>query len=211
MQPDTGDPTFPIWLLGDSNPVNWQDSLAHPLDPRHPARHNIWTAVLDPLQDRVFRARGLRLDSSRLYIRNAVEDPSERPSATDTAWPPATVLRIADLASRLDKYRPFVVFSFGSFSFEGGRRALSELPHRRPLYWNTRRLGAEFRERVDGFSSDRVNLLPLLHVSIARGRFLQSHAAYTEQPDANYFAYVANSLAPVLLDTLGHLPIWLGD
>jgi hypothetical protein len=46
MKPLVGDPDFPIWLLGDSNPKGWQSVLETPLDPRHPARHNIWTPVL---------------------------------------------------------------------------------------------------------------------------------------------------------------------
>lgn len=37
MKPQVGDPDFPIWLLGDSNPKGWQSVLETPLDPRHPA------------------------------------------------------------------------------------------------------------------------------------------------------------------------------
>ncbi|MBK8048508.1 MAG: hypothetical protein IPK16_16155 [Anaerolineales bacterium] len=68
MNRDVGDKTCPIWLLGDSNPSNWQDVLVTPLDPRHPARHSIWTPVLDVMQDRVFRKQRLRIDTSSIYI-----------------------------------------------------------------------------------------------------------------------------------------------
>jgi hypothetical protein len=42
-----------IWLLGHSYPEAWVHVLNEPLDPRHPTRHNIWTPVLDRLQERV--------------------------------------------------------------------------------------------------------------------------------------------------------------
>lgn len=74
MDRETGDPHFPIWLLGDSNPRNWENHLKTPLDPRHPARHNIWTPILDEIQDRLFRRLRMRLDTSKMYIRNAIED-----------------------------------------------------------------------------------------------------------------------------------------
>jgi hypothetical protein len=35
MNIEVGNKEFPVWLLGDSNPKNWQDVLITPLDPRH--------------------------------------------------------------------------------------------------------------------------------------------------------------------------------
>ena len=52
MAAEHNDPRFPIWLIGDSNPKNWENRLSYPLDARHPARHSIWTPVLDAMQDR---------------------------------------------------------------------------------------------------------------------------------------------------------------
>jgi hypothetical protein len=51
MAADVGNKNFPIWLLGDSNPERWQGELKTPFDPRHPVRHNIWTSILDVIQD----------------------------------------------------------------------------------------------------------------------------------------------------------------
>ena len=50
MKEFSGDPEFPIWLIGDSPPENWVDKLDFPLDAKHPARHNVWTSILDSLQ-----------------------------------------------------------------------------------------------------------------------------------------------------------------
>ena len=55
MKKEVGSKSFPIWLLGDSNPEQWQNKLDEPLDSRHPIRHNIWTSVLNVIQDRIFR------------------------------------------------------------------------------------------------------------------------------------------------------------
>ena len=41
MLKEYGSKNFPIWLLGDSNPINFHQKLTYPLDPLHPARHNI--------------------------------------------------------------------------------------------------------------------------------------------------------------------------
>ena len=79
MKDFTGNPEFPIWLVGDSPPEAWADKLDTPLDPRHPARHSILTSVADPMQDRLYRQSKRRLDTSRLYIRNAVSQPLKRP------------------------------------------------------------------------------------------------------------------------------------
>ena len=46
MNRDSGSRNFPIWLIGDSSPAEWEAYLVDPLDSKHPARHNIWTPIL---------------------------------------------------------------------------------------------------------------------------------------------------------------------
>jgi hypothetical protein len=72
MKEYSGNPEFPIWLLGDSPPINWADILEVPFDPRHPIRHNIWTSVLDVIQSEIYKTRKCRLNSEDIYIRNAI-------------------------------------------------------------------------------------------------------------------------------------------
>ena len=79
MKRDCGDKNFPIWLLGDSEPENWKDVLTSPFDSRHPIRHNIWTSILDKIQDNIFRTNFNRINVERIYIRNAVDDPIKKP------------------------------------------------------------------------------------------------------------------------------------
>ncbi len=87
MKRQIGNPGFRIWLLGDSNPRNWEHRLDTPLDPRHPARHNIWTPVLDVVQDGLYRdSARLHLDFSAVFIRNAVANASDKLPRGDRRW-----------------------------------------------------------------------------------------------------------------------------
>jgi len=199
MEDFAGDPKFPIWLIGDSPPEKWADKLDTPLDPRHPARHNIWTSVVDPMQDRLHRQRGLRLDTSCLYIRNAKLSFDEQ-----------IQLSRPRLKKLLDKHRPNVVLTFGADAFMIALFASGETPQKH--YKTTKLLGEQFRSRIEEYSERKVNIIPLLHVSIARGRFLEGHrdfvGPYGSMP-ANYFDYVGIKLADLLLTKLRDKPIWI--
>ena len=200
MKEFTGDPKFPIWLIGDSPSEAWADKLDTPLDPRHPAQHNIWTSVADPMQDRLYRQGKLRLDTSRLYIRNAMLSLGEQIQLSGP--------RLKEL---LDKHRPNVVLTFGASAFMIALFASGEVPKK--LYKTTKLLGEQFRSRIEKYDEHKVNIIPLLHISIARGKFLEGHrdfvGAYGQIP-ANYFDYVGTKLADLLLAKLHDKSIWIG-
>lgn len=206
MQDQAGDPTFPLWLIGDSEPTNWNSQLAIPLDPRHPARHNIWTSVDHYMQDEIFRRTRGRLDTSRIFIRNAVTHRKLKPGAEDVEWPNLQ-RHLKDLAADIATHQPEIVLSFGAFGFEFTRRAVGEKPIQPYNHWGTWHLGEEFRMRLA--STARPLLLPLLHVSIARGQFLSGHRNFTSQEDGNYFQYVGKALAEVVLERLFNRDVWL--
>ena len=199
MKEFTGDPKFPIWLIGDSPPEAWADKLDTPLDPRHPARHNIWTSVADPMQDRLYRQGKLRLDTSRLYIRNAMLSLGEQIQLSGP--------RLKEL---LDKHRPNVVLTFGASAFMIALFASGEVPQK--LYKTTKLLGEQFRSRIEKYDEHKVNIIPLLHASIARRWFLSAHrdfvGTYGSMPP-NYFDYVGTKLADLLLAKLHDKPIWI--
>jgi len=209
MRREVGDPDYAIWLLGDSNPKNWESVLDSPMDPRHPTRHNIWTAVLDVVQDTVYRSCRERVDTAPLYIRNAVEDRDDKPAPSLVDWGPPVIHEIHDLDKALRQRRPSILLSFGAFSFEFARRSMGEEPIRRYSQWTTKRLGEEFGARIRRFDPDRINLLPLLHATIARGRFIQAHEHFCEQEDADYFQFVGNHIADKLLEHRDALHIWI--
>ena len=198
MKRDSGSPDFPIWLIGDSSPENWERHLDVPLDARHPARHNIWTPILEGIQSYLFSTKRTRLCSEALYIRNAVHRASDKPDHRTVEWLPNLQEETRDLACLVNRHAPALVLTFGAFAFEFVRRSLDEAPPQAYWHWTTTRLGQEFRQRTGKFRSECTNLFPLLHVSIARGRFLESHRNFTGKSHGNYFDQVAQEIARCL-------------
>lgn len=205
MKDFTGDPGFPIWLIGDSPPEKWADKLDSPLDMKHPARHNIWTSVADSMQDRLYRRARLRLDTSRLYIRNA----SDRPLTISTTQTQIDLSQ-KKLKELINSYKPSIILTFGVFAFATALLASGE--SQQNFVKTTKLLGEQFRNRVNDYEERKVNVIPLLHVSIARGRFLESHRDFVnngKNAHQNYFDYVAEKLADLLLTKFSEKPIWI--
>lgn len=205
MKDSTGDPGFPIWLIGDSPPEEWADMLDTPLDPRHPARHNIWTSVADVMQDRLYREARLRLDTSRLYIRNAMSQPIEKSSDEER-----TTIPIETLSRLFDSYNPNIVLTFGVSAFMVALYASGEHPHK--IFGTTKLLGEQFRSRVKNYRDDRVNVIPLLHVSISWGKFLESHRDFVDghgSTPPNYFDYAGTELADLLMARFSDRLVWV--
>lgn len=209
MKRESGDKHFPIWLLGDSEPKRWQNVIDTPLDPRHAVRHIIWTPVLDVIQDRIFRKLGKRIDTSSIFIRNAIEDSSKKPRQNDIDWKQYVKMEIAKLKELISQHNPKIVLCFGAFSFEFARRALNQQPNRNYRYWGARRLGHEFRSRIAQFDFKKTNILPMLHRSVGGGKFLQSHEYFCNQEGANYFDFVGTSIAGKILENYDKLQIWV--
>ncbi len=209
MQVEVGNRDFPLWLIGDSNPAQWQDRLSTPLDPRHPVRHNIWTSLLDVMQEGVYREARLRIDSSRLYIRNALADPGKKPSPSEREWGKPVQGEISQLQQLIEGHHPVALLCFGAFSFEFVRRALGEAEQRKYGRWTAKKLGEEFRARMAAFDVTRPNAIPLLHRSIAGGKFIEAHEYFCGEKGANYFQRVGTTLSHVLLENRKHLAIWI--
>jgi len=212
MKDSVGDPMFSVWLIADSEPKRWQGLLLTPLDPRHPARHSIWTSVLDYMQEALYRQEKRRFASDRLYITNAVKKPDYKPIAAAVYWPASLQEKTRSLRERLSYFKPKVLLTFGAFAFEFVRRACDEELLFPFGYWSTKRLGGEFKKRIALYDSTRINVLPLLHVSISGGRSLESHSYFVGEggkEPANYFEFVGTELAQLFLEKCKSLPIWV--
>ncbi len=144
MQDFSGNINFPIWLVADSEPKNWQRQLDSPLDPRHPARHNIWTPVLDYMQYYLYRNGKRRFNTENLYIRNAVKNPSDKPEGADLHWSQKLETKVNEFRGLLDA-KPKIVLTFGAFAFEFLRRACGERP-KQFGDWGTKELGSQFKD-----------------------------------------------------------------
>jgi len=88
---------------------------------------------------------------------------------------------------------------FGAFSFEFARRALKQEPKQAFSNWGAKSLGIQFRQRISEFEPEKINSLPLLHTSISRGRFIESHNYFSGQKRGNYFEFVGNAIADKLI------------
>jgi len=217
-----GDKKFPIWLLGDSNPPQWEDKLDYPFDHRHPVVHNVWTSVIDVIQDRVFRFRDTehyRIDTSRIYIRNAIQNSEDKKGIEyHIEWDNRINYEITKLSKLLITYDPKIIISFGSFSFEFIRRVvfpdIKPQPYRD---WDTRKLGIEFRNSINSFDLIKKNIFPLLHRSISGGHYLKSHENFCvpeegkifNEEKPNYFNYVGHAIAAKVLEFRNDLDIWI--
>jgi len=205
MKDSTGDPRFHIWLIGDSPPKNWADKLDSPLDARHPARHNIWTSVADSIQDRLYRQRKLRLDTSQLYIRNTATQPLTKSTIQAQTQHSQKILK-----ELIDKYKPKIILTFGVFAFKTTLLASGESPQK---FKTAKFLGEQFRSRIKNYDDHKVNVIPLLHVSIARRFFLEAHRDFIgseRETHSNYFDYVGEKLADLLLANFSSdKPIWV--
>ncbi|MCY1072993.1 hypothetical protein [Archangium lansingense] len=209
MARDAGQKSSALGLLGDSEPANFSDRLTVPLDRLHPTRHNIWTPILDVIQAHAFRAHRVRLDDSELYVRNAVKHPERKPRPDVAGWQDEVCSDVTEFERLLAEHKPRLVLCFGSFAWEFARRALGESPNKAYGEWNTTKMGVEFKKSVGNFNPSQVNIFPLLHASIARGRFLESHKGFCGSPDMNYFDFVGGALAGVLLKHRGQFGSWL--
>ena len=208
---ESGCKKFPIWLLGDSSPPKWRGLLHEPLDPRHPARHNIWTPILEGIQEHVYCCDRRRMDDSHIYVRNAINNAEDKPSVSAAAWCPQLLADLDEFGKLLRTYGPTFVFTFGAFACEFSRRSLELGPRRSLRYWTTARLGEEFRNTVEAFNPREVNIFPLLHVSIARGHFLKSHQNFTRESNGNYFDFVSEAIGELLLRDKDKLNVWGGS
>jgi hypothetical protein len=210
MERETGIPDFPLWLIGDTNPVRWQDRLMTPFDPRHPARHSIWTPILDVIQDRVYRGAGLRVDTACVHVRNALADPVQKPDQSERQWGSAIDGAVSDLRRLIHAHRPVMLLSFGGFAFEFVRRAIGETGWHSRDYWSAGRLGREFSGRIRDFEPGMINLLPLLHRGVSGRHFLEAQEYFCGRKGIDYFEAVGRQLADTMLQYRNQLPIWIG-
>jgi len=204
---DLGSAESTIWLVGDSQPVRWREKLDQPLDPRHPTRHSIWTPIENHIQESVFASSKSRVNVGTFFLSNAIDDPGFKPKRQED-WDKLSS-RIDFFRGLIADHRPRMILTFGSFAFELLRRARTEAP-RSVAYWTCDRLGEDFRRGAAAWKNDSPNLLPLLHATIARGRFLDAHRLFCGcgQTNPNYFSYVGHALANILSTEFRDMPIW---
>lgn len=209
MDKECGDKECKVWLIGDSNPKNWERDLDKPLDSRHPIRHNIWTSIFNVIQNNVFLEMGNRIDESKIYIRNAIEDAGKKPKRNVLIWEDEDYLNksLDEFKKLVDENKPILILTFGAFSYEFVRRALGN-ESKKYGYWDTKKLGNEFRLGINNYNNHKQNVLPLLHRSIAGGRFIVSHDNFSGK-DSNYFDYTGEKISSILISDKENYNLWM--
>jgi hypothetical protein len=225
MRDYDGEKNFPIWLIGDSPPKN-SEKLNTPLDWRHPTRHSIWTPIENVIQRLLYNWKKTRLLSENIYTINSINSVNFRKPKSLKQWKERIDnkgdelnLRINELKCLIDDYRglhpstPLILLTFGNFSYEMIRRSLRIGEPRNHSYWSQALLGEAFRKSISDFGTEKVNVFPLLHATIARRFFLDAHKNYCLNYEViqkmnlgsfpqckNYFYYVGYHLATILYE-----------
>lgn len=212
MKHEYGDPKSPIWLIGDSPPKNekTREKLYYPFDPRHPAIHNIWTPIENKIQENLF-LEGKRFNSKKMYIRNAISKPEYKDEARSKVWESHNLeYELKTLNKLIDENSVRVIFTFGAFAYEFTRRACNVSPKFAYNYWSTKKLSIAFKESLKSFDKDDPVIIPLLHVSIARGNFDKSHEYFCRSTGyRNYFDYTGLEISKILVKHFRSEDIWV--
>ncbi|WP_088186195.1 hypothetical protein [Desulfosporosinus sp. FKA] len=187
---DTGDKNYPIWLL---------------VNPKYPAvRHQIWTPVLAEIQDKVYREIQTRIDTTNLYIRNAVTDSGIVPNTLNW-WGVEVGEEIEMFREIVLDYKPKIIITFGAFPYEFLRRVFKIKPEKGPVYWGNAILGEEFGKGIKNFNINKTNRIPLLHRVNAGVKFVENQNYFGE----SYFQYVGVKIAEKIIEYKDNLDIWI--
>ncbi|WP_407308228.1 hypothetical protein [Desulfosporosinus sp. SB140] len=187
---EAGDKNYPIWLV---------------VNPKYPAvRHQIWTPVLSEIQDKVYRRIQNRIDTTNLYIRNAVIDSGIVPN-TMNWWGIEVGEEIKLFREIVLEYKPKIIISFGAFPYEFLRRVFKVKPEKGPVYWGNAILGDMFGKAIQNFDINKTNRLPLLHRINSGEKFFENQNFESE----NYFQYVGTKIAEKILEHKNDLKIWI--
>ena len=189
MQRESGDRKYPIWLL---------------FNPKHPfVRHYIWKLVLAEIQDKLYRELHTRIDTTNIYIRNAVTDSRIVPNTVN--WWGAEVATEIDLFRKIIiEHQPKILISFGSFPYEFVRRVYKIKPEKGPKFWCTSNLGDEFLKSIENFDVNKTNSIPLLRRVTESDKFIEDHSCFE-----GYYHYVGTKLAEKIIENKNNLNIWI--
>lgn len=191
---ESGDKTYPIWLL---------------VNPKHSAvRHYIWTPVLAEIQDKVYREIRQRIDTSNIYIRNAVCDSRIVPN-TLSWWGAEVAAEIESFRESVLEYKPKILITFGAFPFEFVRRVYSIKPEKGPKSWGTLNLKNEFIKSIQTFDINKTNRIPLLRRVIESGKFVENENNRGQINLEDYFNFAGTKIAEKIIEHKDRFDLWI--
>ena len=194
MKNESGERSYPIWLL---------------LNPKHPGvRRSIWTPILDEIQDKVYRKIETRIDTTNIFISNAINDSGKVPNTLNW-WATEVAKEIELFRESTLEYKPKILISFGAFPFEFVRRVFNITPEKGPKYWSNSNLKSEFERAIENFDINQTNRIPILRQVSASSRFVEDHSHFNRTNISNYFRDVGTKIADKIIENKDSLKIWI--
>ena len=191
---ELGKRTYPIWLL---------------INPKYPAvRYDIWRPILDEIQDRVFRELQTRIDTSNIYIRNAVSDGGIVPNTLNW-WGKEVAKEIEFYREFVHEHKPKMLISFGAFPYEFARRVYEVKPEKGPKAWSSLILRNEFEKSMENFDINQTNMIPLLRRVIATDKFVENQNFMYQSDSETYFQHIGAKIAEKIIENKDKLDIWI--
>jgi len=194
MKNESEDRSYPIWLL---------------VNPKYPAvRQDIWTPILDEIQDKVYRKLHTRINTENVFIKNAVSDIGIVPNTLNW-WAAEVVKEIGMFRESVLEYKPKILITIGAFPYEFVRRVFEIKPEKGPKHWSTANLGDEFDRSIANFDINQTNRIPLLRRIITSGKFNEYRNYFSLKESENYFRDVGTKIANRIIENKDSLKIWI--
>jgi len=188
MRKESGDRSFPIWIL---------------VNPKYPADiFNIWDPIMYEIQDKVYRKLHARINSRKIFIKNAVSDIVRVPNTKIEADVAQSSMKLRDSVL---EYQPKLLITFGTITNEFVRRVFDIKPKNGPKYWSTSNLGDEFERSIANFDINRTNCIPLIRQITKTGKNIKGW----EESNNNYYHDVASKIAEKIIENKDSLKIWI--
>ena len=188
------DRAYPIWLV---------------VNPKYPAvRHDIWAHILDEIQDKVYRKLHIRINTEKIFIKNAVSDIGLVPNTLNW-WAADVVQEIVMFRESVLKHQPKILITIGAFPYEFVRRAFEVKPKKGPKYWSNANLEDEFERSIANFDINRTNRIPLLRKVVMSGKLNEYRNYSSLKENENYFRDVGIKIAKKIIENEHSLKIWI--
>lgn len=194
MKSEIGLRTYPIWLL---------------VNPKYPAvRYDIWRPVLAEIQDRVYRELHLRIDTTNIFIKSAVDDVRIVPNTLNW-WAREVAKEIELFREMIQEYKPKMLITFGAFPFEFTRRVNEIKPEKGPKAWSTMILRNEFEKAMENFDINQTNTIPLLRRVLETDKYTDASDYMSPSEREAYFKHVGTKIAQKIIENKDLLNIWI--
>lgn len=196
MEKECGDRTNPIWLL---------------VNPKYSSvRHDIWTPILEEIQDKVYRKLHTRIDTKNIFIKNTISDigivsnPSNR-----WATKVAEADEIKQLRDIILEHQPKIIITFGILTCELVRHIFEISPEKGPRYWNTTNLEDEFERSIANFDINKTNRIPLPRRVMKSDKALEDCDFSIWEDINNYFRDIGAKIADKFIEHKDSFKIWI--